>query len=105
MDNERVVESRRASWTCADDYLIALARRRHARRVRHIRGEPDSPRFALSTLPFALLIAMLAVLGVAIMVAAFPGLQPQHATAGPVTHEQGVAAKGWFQEAERDFHR
>jgi hypothetical protein len=67
-------------------------------------GEPEAPRFSLSTLPFAALLGALAILSIAIMIAAVPGVQPQHKTL-EVEHEQGVAPRGWFQEAQRDFHR
>jgi hypothetical protein len=56
----------------------------------------------LSTLPFFALLAAMAVLTVAIMVVAWPGSQPQ-VQPQPVQHEQGVAAKGWFQEARKEF--
>lgn len=106
MDDERLTESRRPKWTRADDYLLAMARRRTARQVRRRgdRSEPEAPRFSLSTLPFLALIGGLAILGLAIMVAAFPGFQPQHKPLQPAPRVQGVAAKGWFQEAQREFH-
>jgi len=93
------------SWTRVEDYLGAMARRRTERRKREPkpRTQPEAPRLLLSTLPFLALIAALAVLAVAIMVMAFPGGQPQQRPR-PVQHEQGVAAKGWFQEAQREFH-
>jgi hypothetical protein len=55
----------------------------------------------LSTLPFIALIAALGLLTVAIMVAAWPGRPQGHPPARQ--HEQGVAAKGWLQKAEREF--
>lgn len=93
------------SWTRIEDYFEALARRRTARRSRPVRPrtEPEIPRFSLSTLPFLILIVGLAVLAVAIAVSAWPGSQPRstgHAAASP---EQGVAPKGWFQEAQKEF--
>ena len=92
-------------WTRAEDYFAALARLRTARRARteKPRTEPESPRILLSTLPFLALIAGLAVLAVAIMIAAWPGAQPQPRNKA-AEHEQGVAPKGWLEEAERDFH-
>ena len=92
-------------WTRADDYVGALARRRTARRQREpgARTEPESPRLLLSTIPFLALIAALAILGVAIMVVAWPGSQPQALRQAPPPREQGVAPKGWFQQAEKDF--
>jgi hypothetical protein len=84
-----------------------MARRRTARRRREVpsrRTQPEAPRLLLSTIPFLALIAALAVLTVAIMVVAWPGGQPQ-AVQHQVQKEQGVAAKGWFQEAEKDFRK
>jgi hypothetical protein len=91
-------------WTRADDYLGAMARRRTARRSRESspRTQPEAPRLLLSTIPFLALIAALAILTVGIMVVAWPGGQPQVAQQ-PAQKEQGVAAKGWFQEAEKEF--
>jgi hypothetical protein len=92
-------------WTRPDDYVSALARRRTARRQREPspgRTQPEAPRLLLSTLPFLALIAALAILGVAIMITAWPGSHPQPARP-PQQHEQGVAPKGWFQEAEKEF--
>ena len=91
-------------WTRADDYLGAMGRRRTARRNRvpGERTQPEAPRLLLSTIPFLALITALAILAVAIMVVAWPGSQPQP-RARQVPHQQGVAARGWFQEAEKDF--
>jgi hypothetical protein len=50
------------------------------------------------------LLALLAVLAVGIMIAAFPGNQPQMKAPADPPKEQGVAARGWFQEAQREFH-
>ena len=94
------------SWTRIDDYFETLARRRTARRSRGLRPrtEPEAPRFSLSTLPFLALIAGLAVLAIAIAIAAWPGGQPKpRPQAG--NHEQGVAPKGWFQEAQKEMRR
>lgn len=95
-------ESRR--WTRADDYVAAMARRRTARRSREPgpRTQPESPRLLLSTLPFLALIGALAILAVAIMIVAWPGSQPKP-TRKSAVHEQGVAPRGWLQEAEKDF--
>ena len=83
-----------------------MARRRTARRKRETRGrtQPERPRLLLSTIPFLALIAALAILAVAIMVIAWPGSQPRPAQR-QIAREQGVAAKGWFQEAEKDFRK
>jgi anti-sigma factor RsiW len=93
-------------WTRADDYLGAMARRRTARRQREPgpRTQAESPRLLLSTIPFIALIGALAILAVGIMIVAWPGSQPRPA-AKLIPHEQGVAAKGWFQEAEKDFRK
>ena len=92
-------------WTRPEDYFAALARRRTARKVREpkLRTQPETPRFLLSTLPFLLLFAALAVITVGIVIMAWPGNQPQ-STPKLAEHEQGVAAKGWFQEAQKEFH-
>jgi hypothetical protein len=93
------------NWTRPEVYFEALARRRTARRKREpgagARTQPESPRLLLSTFPFIALIAALGLLTIAIMVAAWPG-RPQRQPPPP-QHEQGVASKGWFQEAEREF--
>ena len=93
-------------WTRADDYLGALARRRTARRKREgaTRTQPENPRLLLSTIPFLALLAALAILAVGIMVIAWPGSQPIPAQR-QAEREQGVAPKGWFQEAEKDFQK
>jgi hypothetical protein len=106
MADERLAEpGTERKWTRAEDYFAALARLRTARRTRteKPRTEPESPRILLSTLPFLALIAGLAVLAVAIMIAAWPGARPQPKPR-PAEHEQGVAPKGWLEDAERDFH-
>jgi hypothetical protein len=56
-------------------------------------------------LPFLALLGLLGVLAAAIIVAAFPGSQPQQKAPQLAQREQGVAPKGWFQEAQREFHR
>ena len=93
-------------WTGIDDYLGAMARRRTARRKREAgpRTQPENPRLLLSTIPFLALIAALAILAVGIMVIAWPGSQPQPPPK-QVQRERGVAAKGWFQEARKDFRK
>lgn len=92
-------------WTRSDDYVGAMARRRSERKKREPkleRTQPEAPRLLLSTLPFLALIGALAVLAVAIMVVAWPGSQPPP-VAHPIAHQQGVASKGWMQEAEKEF--
>jgi hypothetical protein len=92
-------------WTGADDYVVALARRRSARRSRapRPRSEPETPRLLLSTLPFLILLGALAVIAVGIMIAAFPGTQAQPQPK-PTAREIGTAPKGWLNEAEQKFH-
>ena len=93
------------NWTRVEDYLGSLARRRTERRRREpkVRTQPEAPRLLLSTLPFLVLIAAMAVLAVGIMIIAFPGAQPQPQPR-PAVQQQGVASKGWFQEAQKQFH-
>ena len=97
----------RDAWTRAEDYLGVFARRRTARRARQAQGrtQPESPRLLLSTVPFLLLLGLLAILVVAIMVLAFPGNQPQLRPKPPSAQQPGVAQRGWFQEAQKDFHK
>jgi hypothetical protein len=93
-------------WTRPDDYLGAMARKRSFRRARErkFRPQAERPRLLLSTAPFLALMALLAVLAVAIMIVAFPGTQPQLKEPAPAAKQQGVAPKGWFGEARREFH-
>lgn len=106
MKKEPLAESRTGQWTHPEDYVTALARKRTARKGREPRrsGEPEVPRFSLSTLPFLALLGALALLAVAIMVIAFPSGQPQSRTDRVAPREQGVAQKGWLQEAQKEFH-
>ena len=102
-----MTESPDGRWTRPEDYLGAMARKRSFRRGRagRARTEPDSPRLLLSTVPFLALMALLAVLAVAIMIAALPGSQPQQRVLQPPAKELGVAQRGWFQEAQKEFHK
>ena len=100
------------SWTRADDYLGALARKRTYRHRREPppgkRTQPEAPRFMLSTLPFLLLFAGLAVMAIAIAVTAWPGQQPSEVkrqSEARETREVGTAPRGWFQDAQRRMHR
>ena len=92
-------------WTGPDAYVEALVRRGSFRRAHRPkeRTEPESPRFALSTLPFIALLAALAVLSVAIMLLAWPRSHPQQRPP-QLAKEQGYAAKGWLEEAEKEMH-
>lgn len=106
-EKQRVASpSPRGAWTKAEDYIGAMARKRNFRRAyrEQVRTEPERPRLLLSTVPFIILISFLAVLAVAIMVIAFPGTQPQPKTKQVMTAERGVAERGWFQEAQKQFH-
>jgi len=107
MKREGLTESPADRWTRPEDYLGALARKRSFRHRwrRSDRGERDAARLMLSTVPFVALLSLLGILAVAIMVTAFPGSQPQVKAPDLPQHEQGVAQKGWFQEAQREFHR
>ena len=97
-------------WTRPEEYVEALARRRTAR---HSRGEkmrprtqPEAPRFSLSTLPFLVLFGALLLIAVGIMIAAWPGGHSQPNRSQQVaSRELGKAEKGWFQEAQKEFHR
>ena len=102
---EKVILPNRA-WTRADAYVDALVRNhrsRGARRERR-RTQPDKPRFMLSTLPFVALLALLAVLGVAIMIMAYPGNQPSPKPPHAAPKEKGIAERGWFQDAQKEMH-
>ena len=95
-----------ASWTRPDAYIGALARKRSYRNAREDRqrSQPISPSPSLSTLPLAAILALLAILAVAIMIVAFPGNQPVSKPVRAAAHEQGVAPRGWLQEAQKQFH-
>ena len=106
MKRDGLTESPADRWTRPDDYLGAMARKRGFRRSRHPgdRTQPESPRLFLSTFPFLALMALLAILTVGIVVVAFPGSQPELKPAPVAEREPGVAPKGWFQEAQKEFH-
>ena len=96
-------------WTRPDEYIGALARRRTARRSRgdkvRPRTQPEAPRFSLSTLPFLVLFGALLLIAVGIMIAAWPGGISQQAKRQVASGDVGTAQKGWFQEAQKQFHR
>lgn len=94
-------------WTTPDAYLGAMARKRSFRRAREPkrRTQPESPRLLLSTLPFLALMALLGVLVVGIAIIAFPGAQPAPRKVEVAARQQGVAERGWFQEAQKQFHK
>ncbi len=93
------------AWTRPETYVGALVRKRSFQRAHREqpRTEPEKPRLLLSTLPFLVVIGLLAVLAVAIMILAFPGNQPRPKPKPVATHDQGVAARGWFQEAQKEM--
>ena len=107
MKHQGLTESPAGKWTRAEDYVGALARKRSHRRNRRASGrtQSESPGLLLSTVPFLALIALLAVLALAIMISAFPGTQPQQFGAKATPKQQGVASRGWLQEAQKDFHK
>lgn len=95
------------AWTKAETYIGLLARKRsfrHRRRPK-ARTQPESPRLLLSTVPFLALIGLLAILAVAIMIIAFPGNQPAPKEKAAAQREEGVAQRGWFQEAQKEMHK
>jgi hypothetical protein len=95
------------AWTRPEAYIGALARKRTFRRSRERRQrtQPEAPNILLSTLPFLALIVLLAVLGIAIILTAIPGSHPQPRPRQVAAKEQGVAERGWFQEAQKQFHK
>ena len=105
MRKEPLAESRAGHWTRPEDYVTAMAVKRTARRKREPRPrtEPEVPRFSLSTLPFLALLCAMAVLALAIAVTALPVSHERKARTAQA--EPGTAAKGWFQEAQKEFHR
>jgi hypothetical protein len=95
------------AWTRPEAYVVAMARKRGFRRAHaeKLRTQPESPRLLLSTVPFLLLIGLLAVLVVAIAVTAYPGSQPELKPTHVAAKERGVAERGWYQEAEREMKK
>lgn len=89
-------------WTRIEDYLVRFGRRRTPPALAP-RTEPEEPRFILSTLPFILLMLGLVAIAAGIMVLAWPGNQP-HVQPRVPEKEQGVASRGWLNEAEQEFH-
>lgn len=95
------------SWTRPDAYIGAMARKRSYRKAREDkpRSQPVAPQAWLSTIPFAAILAFLAVVVVGIIVIAFPGSQPAPKAEQPAVHQQGIAPPGWFQKAQKQFHK
>ena len=94
------------AWTRAEDYIGAMARKRNFRRAtrERVRTQPERPALLLSTVPFLALIGLLAVLAIAMIVVAFPGTQPKPKQEQVAAREQGVAQRGWFQDAQKEMH-
>ena len=94
------------AWIKPETYVAALVRMRSFRRAHRERPrtQPERPRLLLSTVPFLVLLALLGVLAVCIMVIAFPGNQPTRKPK-PTQPEPGIAERGWFQEAQKSFHK
>jgi hypothetical protein len=109
MDDRKVPTAPTAErWMRVDTYILGLARRRQriTRSLKLVRrSEPESPRLMLSTLPFAALLSVLAVLFIAIAIAAWPPSQPgpRAAPEEPPPSKLGDAPRGWFQEAAKEF--
>lgn len=105
MSRDGLTKSSEGRWTRPEDYMAALARKRGFRRDtrQRRRTEPEAPTLGLSTLPFVALLALLAVLAFSIMIAAVPQAAPVRAPERTPQREQGVATKGWFQEAQKEF--
>lgn len=107
MSDKHGLDTSTGSWTRPDAYIGALARKRTFRKAQgeKRRTQPESPRILLSTLPFLALLGLLGILAVAIMVVAFPGNQPELKPKQVAAKEQGRAERGWFQEAQKQFHK
>jgi hypothetical protein len=105
MDKPDLAAANARRWTRIDTYLEALARRGTARRRRRIsaRTEPEAPRLMLSTLPFVATMIVLVILVILFAVAAWPPAQPEFRPK-PQHRELGTAPRGWFQNAQREFH-
>jgi hypothetical protein len=101
------VDARAEGWTRPDAYIGAMARKRTFRKARgdKRRTQPEFPRLLLSTVPFIALLGLLGILAVAIMIIAFPGNQPQPRPQQAAAKERGRAERGWFQEAQKQFHK
>ncbi|RST29434.1 hypothetical protein HMF7854_00255 [Sphingomonas ginkgonis] len=89
------------AWTRVEDYTDPRASfRRYASRARRRvtpGREPAAPRFSLGTLPFVVLIVLLAVLAVGIFVSAIPTRETFRAP--EPRREQGTAPPGWLRRA------
>ena len=87
------------TWTRAEDYLP----HRRGSRFTPRKDLPSGPEAAsrsrplLGIVPFAFVMAALAVLGVAIMIAAYPGKVRPVAKAPAAVAEPGTAPPGWLK--------
>ena len=106
-DEKIAPQAPESSWTRPDAYVGAMARKRSYRRAREANQitQPVTPKPWLSTFPFVAILAMLAVLAVAIIFVAFPGNRPAPKPTRVVPREQGIAPRGWLQEAQKEMHR
>jgi hypothetical protein len=104
MEKERLTAPAARRWTRADDYVEAFGRSRSFGRRRSERTESETQRLLLSTIPFLALLAALVVLSVAIMVTALRGQEAQPVPGKAQPHERGIAQRGWFEEARKQFH-
>jgi len=92
-------------WTHIEAYLGGLARRRTARGTRFPSTPPtfQGRSLILSTLPFAILIAMLGMMAVVFAIDAWPSPTPEDLAPRQVERKQGTAPPGWFDEARKDM--
>jgi hypothetical protein len=101
-DNRPPAREASRRWTRIEDYMVVFGRRRSS--PLPPRTTPEEPRFILSTLPFMLLITALFAVGAAMMVVAWPvGNPTPRQQAQP--HEQGVAERGWLDDAKKEFRQ
>lgn len=105
MDEQRLSAR---NWTSPEAYIEGLIRLRKNRRAQQraaARTEPETPHALLSTVPFVALLSALAVLSIAIMVTDSPWHSTPAVKRQVIQPERGTAAKGWFQEAQKDMRR
>jgi len=95
-----------SDWTQPDDYVVALARKRTARKARDPdpKDQHEASRFPVHMLPFVALMIVLAVLAIATFLTVFTESRPEPKAKQLASHERGYAPKGWLKEAEKEFH-
>lgn len=100
-----IPDEKARAWTRPEDYWPTRRPARVAKTLKNrkhqpgYRGDPlDGGRPSLTTWPYAIMLACLAVLTIAIMIMAFPGRRAPTPPAEPVTVEVGTAPKGWIDE-------